>query len=177
MSALERQGLFHQRRGWGSPGVQTGPPWPPGWGQGPPATQARSEERVQIGHFGCPRVRQQLSVGPLGTWFQPMLSSHCDYDLGPRWASVFPSMKWGQCRIMVTSGSVGPWVPSSCSGVGLLSLESQRAGDHWSSVSPPSFTSKTRKAETRGSPGWEAHRLWPGSRIGSRQPVLSINSL
>ena len=94
-----------------------------------------------------PRVRQQLSIGPLGTWFQPMLSSHCDYDLGPWWASVFPSMKWGQCRIMVTSGSVGPWIPSSCLGVCLLSFESQRAGDHWSSVSPPSFTSKTRKAE------------------------------
>ena len=108
----------------------------------------QSEERVQIGHFGCPRVGQQLCIGLLGTWFQPMLSSHCDYDLDPRWASVFLSMKWGQCRITVTSGSMGPWVPSSCSGVCLLSLESQRAGDHWSSVSPPSFTSKTRKAET-----------------------------
>ena len=107
MSALERQGLFHQRRGWGSPGVQIGPHWPPGWGQGPcysGPVRGESPDRA----LWVPRVRQQLSVGPLGTWFQPMLSSHCDYDLGPWWASVFPSMKWGQCR---SWSPQGPWGP------------------------------------------------------------------
>lgn len=136
----------------------------------------QSKERVQIGHLGCPRVRQQVCIGPLGTWFQPMLSSHCDYDLGPQWASVFLSTKWGQCRITVTSGSVGPWVPSSCSGVCLLSLESQRAGDHWSSSLHPLLLPRQGKQRPEGA-GCEAHRPWPGSRVHSRQPVPSVSSL
>lgn len=119
MSALEKIRALSPEEGWGSPGVQIGPPlYLLAGGQGPPSLlRPGQSERSQIGHFGCPRrVRQQVCIGPLGTWFNPMLSSHCDYDLGPQWASVFLSENGAVQDPTVTSEVDGALGSFSCSG-------------------------------------------------------------